>query len=55
MEAMTDLGTWLFEGKLQYNVDIVDGLENAPEAVNMLFDGSNRGKLVVKISEEPTL
>lgn len=55
MEAMTDLGTWLFEGKLQYKVDIVDGLENAPKAVNMLFDGSNRGKLIVKISEEPSL
>ncbi len=55
MEAMTNLGTWLFEGKLQYKFDIVDGLENAPKAVNMLFDGSNRGKLVVKLSEEPTL
>lgn len=55
MEAMTDLGTWLFEGKLQYRVDIVDGLENAPKAVNMLFDGSNRGKLIVKLSEEPTI
>lgn len=53
MEAMTDLGTWLFEGKLKYRVDVVGGLENAPRAVNKLFDGSNQGKLIVKISEEP--
>ena len=34
-------------------VDIVDGLENAPKAVNKLYDGSNKGKFIVKISEEP--
>ncbi|MFO8011025.1 MAG: NADP-dependent oxidoreductase [Dehalococcoidia bacterium] len=55
IEAMTDLGTWLFEGKLKYRVQAVDGLENAPAAVNMLFDGSNTGKLIVKISEESEL
>jgi NADPH-dependent curcumin reductase len=31
----------------------VDGLENAPTAVNMLFDGSNQGKLIVRISDDP--
>jgi NADPH-dependent curcumin reductase CurA len=30
----------------------VHGLEKAPEAVNRLFDGSNTGKLVVRVSEE---
>ncbi|MBM3132235.1 MAG: NADP-dependent oxidoreductase, partial [Chloroflexi bacterium] len=54
MEAMTDLGTWLFGGKLKYRVDVVEGLENAPRAVNKLFDGSNQGKLVVRISAEPS-
>jgi NADPH-dependent curcumin reductase CurA len=34
-------------------VDIVEGLEQAPVAINRLFDGSNKGKLIVKISEEP--
>jgi NADPH-dependent curcumin reductase CurA len=52
-EAFNDLGKWLAEGKLQYRVDIVEGLENAPRAINRLFDGSNRGKLIVKVSEEP--
>jgi NADPH-dependent curcumin reductase len=48
-EAMTQLGRWLIEGKIKYRVDVVEGLEHAPLAVNKLFDGSNQGKLVVKI------
>ena len=34
-------------------VDIVDGLENAVEGVNRLFDGANTGKLLVRCSEAP--
>jgi NADPH-dependent curcumin reductase CurA len=48
-EAMTTLGRWYMEGKIKYRVDEVEGLEQAPHAVNMLFDGSNQGKLVIKI------
>jgi NADPH-dependent curcumin reductase CurA len=48
-EAMAQLGQWLMEGKIKYRVDVVEGLEQAPRAVNRLFDGSNQGKLVVKI------
>ncbi len=40
-------------GKLRYRVDVVDGLESAPTSLNKLFDGSNKGKLIVKVSEEP--
>ena len=49
VEAMTALGRWLMEGKIKYRVDVVEGLEEAPRAVNKLFEGSNIGKLVVKI------
>jgi len=52
-EAVTDLGKWLAQGKIQYRVHVVKGLDKAPQAVNMLFDGSNQGKLIVKVSEEP--
>ena len=48
-EAMTQLGRWLMEGKIKYRVDVVEGLEQAPRAVNKLFEGTNQGKLVVKI------
>ena len=45
---------WLKEGKLKYRIDVVDGLRYAPAALNRLFDGTNQGKLLVKVSEEPS-
>jgi len=51
-EASADLIRWHLAGRLEYRLDIVHGLENAPVAVNRLFDGSNTGKLVVRVSEE---
>ncbi len=48
-EAFADLGRWLTEGKIKYRVDEVAGLENAPQALNKLFEGKNVGKLVVKL------
>lgn len=49
MECMTEMGKWLMEGKLKYRIDEVDGLKHAPLALNKLFEGTNIGKLVVKI------
>ncbi len=51
-EAVKELGKWFIEGKLKFRVDVVDGLENAPLAINKLFDGSNQGKLIIKVFEE---
>jgi NADPH-dependent curcumin reductase CurA len=28
---------------------VVEGLEKAPDAINMLFTGGNTGKLIVKV------
>lgn len=47
-EALADLMRWHAEGRLNYRVDVVEGLEQAPRAINRLFDGSNIGKLIVK-------
>lgn len=47
--AQAELGSWLAAGQLHYRFHVVQGLESAPEALNMLFDGSNEGKLVVEI------
>jgi hypothetical protein len=52
-EALAELGQWLAEGKLHYRVDVVDGLENAAGAVRKLFDGTNQGKLMVRVSADP--
>ena len=49
-EAVPKLIGWHQQGKLQYRLDVVEGLQNAPGALRRLFDGSNTGKLVVKIS-----
>ena len=49
MEAATQLGKWKMFGKLKDRETIVEGIENAPSAINMLFTGANIGKLVVKL------
>ncbi len=51
-EAIGPLATWVQERKLRYRVDIVDGLERAPEALNRLFDGKHDGKLLVRIADD---
>jgi len=48
-EAMKHLSTWLAEGKLTYSETIVEGFENIPQAFIDLFDGKNKGKMIVKI------
>lgn len=49
-EAMSELAKWIKEGKINYREDIVDGLENAPEAFIGLLEGKNFGKLVIRVS-----
>ncbi|MCM3111728.1 NADP-dependent oxidoreductase [Lederbergia lenta] len=50
-EAAEQLGKWLSEGKLQYEETIIEGFENIPEAFIGLFEGTNKGKLLVKVAE----
>ncbi len=54
-EGTRVMGTWLAEGRIKYEVDIVEGLQHAPDALDKLFDGSNAGKLLVRCSEEPAI
>jgi NADPH-dependent curcumin reductase CurA len=49
VEAATQLGQWKMFGKIKDRETIVEGLEKAPEAINMLFSGANTGKLIVKV------
>jgi len=50
-EAIARLAQWTLEGKLKFREDVVDGLENAPQAIHKLFQGTNKGKLIVRIAE----
>jgi NADPH-dependent curcumin reductase CurA len=49
-DFLRDVGGWVRAGKVKYREDIVDGLENAPEAFIGLLQGKNFGKLVVKVA-----
>jgi NADPH-dependent curcumin reductase CurA len=45
-----EVGGWLREGKIRYREDVVNGLENAPEALIGLLQGRSFGKLLVKVA-----
>ncbi|ACA18796.1 Alcohol dehydrogenase zinc-binding domain protein [Methylobacterium sp. 4-46] len=46
---LRDVAEWLRDGRIRYREDIVEGLEQAPEAFIGLLKGRNFGKLVVKL------
>ena len=50
-EGLGQLAQWLREGKLKYREDIVEGLENAPQAFIGMLQGRNIGKQLVLIAE----
>jgi NADPH-dependent curcumin reductase CurA len=49
-EAGAEIGGLIAEGRLEGLETIVEGFDQLPDALNMLFDGKNTGKLVVKIA-----
>jgi NADPH-dependent curcumin reductase CurA len=44
---------WVADGSLTYREDVVDGLENAPEALAGMLGGRNFGKLLVRVGDDP--
>lgn len=50
-EGARQLAEWVAQGKIKHEETIVEGLEEAPTAVNRLFDGQNVGKLIVKVAD----
>jgi NADPH-dependent curcumin reductase CurA len=52
-EAMAELIPWVASGQLKWKAHVIDGLENAADAVKRLFTGDHDGKLLVQISPEP--
>lgn len=51
LEAQTALATMVLAGQLDHHEHLVPGLENAPEALNLLFSGGNHGKTLVVVDE----
>ncbi|KAA1244936.1 NADP-dependent oxidoreductase [Aquimarina sp. RZ0] len=49
-QAEEQMATWISQGKLMYQEDILEGLEQMPIALNRLFERKNIGKQLVKIA-----
>ena len=47
--AQIDMVEWLAQDKVRHAEHLVDGLEHAPDALNLLFTGGNTGKVIVKL------
>lgn len=43
------LGAMLGKGELKYRAHVIEGIENATSGINLLFEGKNTGKLIVKL------
>jgi NADPH-dependent curcumin reductase CurA len=49
-EFTAAMGAWVRSGQIRYREDVVQGLENAPQAFLGLLEGRNFGKLVVEVA-----
>jgi len=51
-EFFKQMSTWLNDGKIIFREDMVDGLENAPQAFIGLLEGKNFGKLIIRVAKD---
>ena len=49
-----EVAPFVHAGRIKYREDIVDGLDSAPKALIGLFEGKNFGKMIVRVSPDPT-
>lgn len=50
-EAIAGLSKWVMEGKIKYQEDMQEGIDNAPEAFQRIFTGKNIGKQLLKVAD----
>jgi hypothetical protein len=48
---VSDMTTWLKDGRMKYQETILDGFERAPEGLIGLFEGRNSGKMIIRVAE----
>ena len=48
-EAQLRMADWVLEGRIHHREHLVDGLEHAGDALNLLFSGGNTGKVIVRL------
>ena len=51
-EFFAQMSAWIEEGKIKFHEDLVDGLENAPQAFIGLLEGHNFGKLIIRVGSD---
>ena len=50
--GLREVAAGIVDGRIRYREDIVDHLENAPEAFIGMLDGRNFGKVIVRVAAE---
>ncbi|UYM03595.1 NADP-dependent oxidoreductase [Solicola gregarius] len=53
-DFLREMAGWLRDGSVRYREDIVEGLEQTPDAFRGLLVGRNFGKLLVRVGEDLT-
>lgn len=51
--ARPELAQWVREGRLCYVEDVLDGNEQAPDAIAGLYRGENQSKRLIRIAALP--
>ena len=51
-QFLADMRQWIGEGKMKYQETIMDGIEQAPNALIALLQGGNTGKMLVRLAAE---
>jgi NADPH-dependent curcumin reductase CurA len=54
-EAHLELASMVLDGRMVHQEHLVEGLEHAPDALNLLFKGGNHGKTLVVVDESVQL
>jgi NADPH-dependent curcumin reductase len=52
---LAEMGPWVASGQVKYLEDIREGFETIPAAFAEMLKGGNFGKMLVRVSEDPTL
>jgi NADPH-dependent curcumin reductase len=54
-EAVTRLAAWVRSGQLRYREEILEGLDQAPDAIAGLYRGENLGKRIIRVDHGESL
>jgi hypothetical protein len=54
-DFLREAGKWLADGRLRHREHIVEGLENAPQALITQLKGGNFGKMLVRVGDDVSI